>query len=201
MSYPLTPRERCLHKAFTLIELLTVIAIIGVLAAITFGVSTGVRERAAISQARSELSALAVALDSYKKQFGDYPQLGRYSTNTPPTTAADDNIPGRLFNALGGKLGPKRDPINGRASLELSKFKLLEPDLPALTGALQVANAILDPWGRPYIYSYRSGPSDAAWLNPSFVLLSAGPDGRLDIPVNGIIDNTDDDNLDNVYAN
>lgn len=188
--------------AFTLIELLTVIAIIGVLAAITFGVARGVQERAAISQARSELNAIATALESYKRQYGDYPQTGVYTAATPPTAASATDVAGYLLNALAGKLGPKRAAIDGKAFLDLSQLNLFNTTLPAATGNASVANGIVDPWGRPYIYSYRdNGATAGDWVNPTYVLLSAGPDGRLAIPTTGIVDKTAADNADNIYSN
>ncbi len=204
MSFPLTRGGRNALKAFTLIELLTVIAIIGILAAITFGVFKGAQERAAIGQARSELGAIATALDAYKRQYGDYPQIGPFGAATPPTALSDTNNPGYLFNALAGKLGPKRNQIAGKSFLDLAQFTWSNPAAaPALTGTTQVANALLDPWGVPYLYAYRepapTGPGP--WVNPSFVLLSAGPDGRVNIPNTGMIDKNHVDNLDNVYPN
>jgi prepilin-type N-terminal cleavage/methylation domain-containing protein len=64
----------CLKKAgFTLVELLTVIAIIGVLAAFTMPVLRGVARTTKIARARSEMEAIESALDNYKAQYGFYP--------------------------------------------------------------------------------------------------------------------------------
>jgi prepilin-type N-terminal cleavage/methylation domain-containing protein len=204
MRPPLQPRGRGAYQAFTLIELLTVIAIIGVLAAISFPVMKGMQERAAVSKARTELSAISAALESYKRQYGDYPQTGPFTDAVPPSAASASNTPGYLFNALAGKLGPKRSPIAGKSFLDLAQFTWMNEasvGMPALTGTINVDNALLDPWGRPYIYAYRdNGASAAPWLNSSFVLLSAGPDGRLVVPDTGIVNQNHADNLDNVYA-
>ncbi|HEY0947131.1 MAG TPA: type II secretion system protein [Opitutaceae bacterium] len=175
------PRGRPAHshgatRAFTLIELLTVIALIGILAAITLSVMRGVKERAAINQARTELAVLATALESYKRHYGDYPQTGT-APNDPVADATTADAPGILFNALSGKRGPKADlaAMNRKATIELGRFTLQDADaLPDATNAQQVANAFVDPWGQRYLYFYKTG---TGWTNPGYILLSVGPDG------------------------
>ncbi|MET0261690.1 MAG: prepilin-type N-terminal cleavage/methylation domain-containing protein, partial [Rariglobus sp.] len=88
------------NRAFTLIELLTVIAIIAILAAITFGVVKGVNERAAIGQAKAELASLAQALEAYKLQYGDYPQAGSQFDAVTAATIVSGKSQYILFNAL-----------------------------------------------------------------------------------------------------
>ena len=120
MSPPLIPGERFACKAFTLIELLTVIAIIGVLAAITFGVVRGVGEQSKRGRATAELSALSSGLVAYKGFFGDYPWVGN-DNNPDQIQASGVNgfVPtsnDRAYNflrALGGRLAPKRNGANG----------------------------------------------------------------------------------------
>lgn len=211
---PARPQARP-HAAFTLIELLTVVAIIGILAAITFGVSKGVNERAAINQARAELSALATALESYKRAYGDYPQIGSAANNATATGASAADAPGILFNALAGKRGPRADPvaaIDGKRFVELERFTLQSTTaLPVAGNTTQIANAFLDPWGRRYLYYYKTSNS---WENPSYVLFSVGPDGFMqgNLPANGVLTetfknavgtgaNASKGNADNIYAN
>ncbi len=67
-------------KGFTLVELLTVIAIIAILAAIIFPVAGTVRENARRSRCTSNLSQIYVALESYKQDYNAYPPvLGAYA--------------------------------------------------------------------------------------------------------------------------
>lgn len=60
-------------SAFTLIELLTVIAIIGVLAALLFPVFSAVKKHALINHADAEMAQLETAIESYKAAYGFYP--------------------------------------------------------------------------------------------------------------------------------
>ena len=195
-------------RAFTLIELLTVIAIIALLAAITFGVIKGVNERAAIGQARAELASLSQALEAYKLQYGDYPRtgLGAVAPSTSTTLAAT-HTQALLFNALVGKLGPKlsnstevaASAMNGKSFVELSKFSLENANLPSTTTTAAVLNCFLDPWGRRYMYYYDS--TTAGWRLPSYVLFSVGPTSTYTAPTATDGKYSDANNLDNIYAN
>ncbi len=61
------------RRAFTLIELLIVVAIIGVLAAIAVPNFLNAQVRAKIARVRSDLRSLALAIDSYHLDRGAYP--------------------------------------------------------------------------------------------------------------------------------
>jgi prepilin-type N-terminal cleavage/methylation domain-containing protein len=194
MSSPLTRGERgavrSRRAAFTLIELLTVIAIIGILAAITFGIAKGVQERAAINQTRVELAALAQALENYKKHYGDYPRV-------TTTTAADGAL--QLYQSLNGQRGPTGAVLNPRqkAFLEASLFALETPD-----AAITADNRILDPWGRAYRYLYN--PAAAAWQKRPYLLFSLGPTTAGNDDVSTMTDGvpiTTGNHADNIYAN
>lgn len=188
---PPAPMPRSLTKfsAFTLIELLTVIAIIGVLAGITFGIAKGVQERAGINQARTELAALAAVLENYKKHYGDYPRI--------TTTTADDGAL-QLFQALNGQRGPTGTSLNPRqkAVLEAGRFNLEDQEAPVLAD-----NRILDPWGRAYRYLYN--PTDSSWSKRPYLLFSLGPTTGADdvgTMTDGVAETTGT-HADNIYAN
>lgn len=189
MSSPLTHGGRGAAKAFTLIELLTVIAVIGVLTAITFGVVRGVQDRAAIQQARVELSALATALEAYKKHYGDYPRV---------TTTTGDTGSLQLFQALNGQRGPTGADLDPRqkAFLDAGLFTLEDPD-----ADVTADNRIVDPWGRPYRYLYN--PAHTSWNKRPYLLFSLGPttgSDDVDTMTDGV-PKTDGAHADNIYAN
>jgi len=59
--------------AFTLVELLIVISIIAVLAALVLGAAGGVQKKASRSKTEAEIAALQTALEGFKADNGDYP--------------------------------------------------------------------------------------------------------------------------------
>lgn len=63
-------------SGFTIVELLIVIVVIGVLAAISIVAFNGVQNRAEVSKTASAISAYAKALTLYKSDIGTYPTAG-----------------------------------------------------------------------------------------------------------------------------
>ncbi len=171
---------RACAAGFTLLELLAVVAIIAVLAALVLGASAGARERSRRARCSAELAVLAQALEAYRAHVGDYPRTGA-APNLPSGICATDDGPGILFNALTGRRGPSAvlQPIEGRVLVPLASCVLATGALPTPGDTAQAANAFLDPWGRRYLYWYKTG---SRWTAPAPVLLSAGPDGVAELP-------------------
>jgi type II secretory pathway pseudopilin PulG len=68
--------------AFTLIELLTVIAVIAAIAALIFPVASTVKRQAFIHNAQAQMAQLETALESYKSACGFYPPASLYGPLT-----------------------------------------------------------------------------------------------------------------------
>ncbi len=170
------------RAAFTLLELLAVVALVAVLSGIVFRVGRRAIESGKIARAKAELTALSAALEAYRRAYGDYPQT-------------DDEA--RLLQSLIGKVGPAGAALQGRALIEAARFATAGNRDPfADAAALPI-----DPWDRPYVYCYKIPAS--GWTNPAFVLYSSGPDGR-DSPTllsGGFADSAPPENADNLHAN
>jgi prepilin-type N-terminal cleavage/methylation domain-containing protein len=89
------PRRR---QAFTLIELIVVIAIIGLLAAMIIPVVGVVNRQKQIKTAQTQLSALQLAIDSYKTKLGFYPPD---NTNDPAINQLYFELMGTTNNGAG----------------------------------------------------------------------------------------------------
>ncbi|HVS51666.1 MAG TPA: type II secretion system protein [Opitutaceae bacterium] len=87
--------------AFTLIELLTVMAIIGILAAILIPTAGGARRAANKAKTRAQFAQWTTAFEAFRQEYGSYPQLFTNGTqklvNQGATTTANGN---HLFHDL-----------------------------------------------------------------------------------------------------
>lgn len=168
------------RAAFTLLELLAVIALLAVLTGLVIGAGRRAGETARTARSRGELAVLGAALETYRRDHGDYPRT---------------NDSTQLLQSLLGRLDPQGASLTGRALIEPAKFTTadgLDPDT-------NPSAVLVDPWDRPYHYAYKS---QSPWDNPGYVLYSAGPDGRAtgSLRFGGFMDEAADGNADNLNA-
>jgi general secretion pathway protein G len=170
------------RAAFTLLELLVVLTLVALLTGLVLGAGRHAGERGRAARVRAELAALSVALDAYRRAYGDYPHT-------------DDEA--QLLQSLLGRRGPLGSAAAGRPWLEMAGFTTADARDP-FTDAAAV---LVDPWDRPYVYAYKI-PS-AGWSNSSYLLYSLGPDGKEAAPLlpGGFVDTAPPENADNLYAN
>ncbi len=170
------------QKAFTLLELLVVIVIIGILMGILFTGWGYISQKQATQKAKLELVGLQNAVKEYLADFGQYPNCPE-GICTPGET---------LFMSLAGfhneqgtlELPPysSKIPIH-LFHFDLSSFDQIEiPDITHgggqslqlwLAQTLGKDPAFLDPWGNEYVYEY---PLEDG--GPGYRLFSMGPDGK-----------------------
>jgi prepilin-type N-terminal cleavage/methylation domain-containing protein len=173
------------RRAFTIIEILAVIAVIALLVGITLGVSTAVNRRAAESRTLRELTVLAQALEVYRTRFGDYPWI-----------RGDGEGHRDLYAALLGMQRPDGKAIVGipgsvterpKSFIDLSRLAIGgghdAPEPSMESGAVVTmdvnyrGNFLVDPWGRPYVYLYKTIGSAGSWKGFGILLYSMGFDG------------------------
>jgi len=199
-------------SAFTLIELLMVIAVIGILVGMSVGIIGSVQSAKARAQAKAQIESIAQGIDLFKARYGDYP----WAAGNPGTVEENGE---RLFLSLMGYMeftgsGPlvsfvQKDEdsistVEGPRSFVdpttiLKNQELPDPFDPTVA---PTGYHFLDPWGNPYVYRYREA-SSSTWDNFSYLLYSVGPDG-LDTAVDpdGILTDSivnDTQNADNIY--
>ena len=71
-AYP--TRRRSQRSAFTLIELLTVIAILAILVGMTLGIISYAQDKASEQRTKVALSLIEAGLEKYKDEYGEYPR-------------------------------------------------------------------------------------------------------------------------------
>jgi type II secretory pathway pseudopilin PulG len=159
--------------AFTLIELLIVMAIIIVLAGLILATSNYVQKKGYRSRAEAEIAALSAALENYKADNGVYPRDAASSDQADPTEPLSDKAYTSasvfLYNQLFGTTNGGRTPTAGAKTYFPFKPNQLSP-----LDQTQAVTSLRDPFGNPYGYSTAKAttPSGTVGFNPTFDLWS-----------------------------
>ena len=140
------------QSAFTLIELLAVITIIGILAGLTLGAAGAVRRHGATSTAKAEVAALQAACDRYYADYNVYPSNSTVnpSSSYVPTASAYTDAGKALFTNLFGRLAYTNTNVISKCYFEPK---------PAMVYTNVSPNYFVDPWG--YAYGYNSDGTNA----------------------------------------
>ena len=189
--------KRSSISGFTLIELMTVMSIIIILAGLVVGISSYANRSAIESRTKAEIKAMETALESYKADYGAYPPLDQDVWNnniaakggitnvfssavSVPTSANDSNTNGWLninyvWRAISGMNTPK------------AYMSFTAKQLKAITNSSGYSyTVILDPNGNPYGYN----PINPSGNPQTYDLWSAGVDGKSSYPA---LTSTNDD--------
>ena len=137
-------------SAFTLVELLAVITVIGILAGLTLGAAGAVRRHGSTSQAKAEVAALQAACERFYADNNFYPS----NTTADPSqnfSPSSYTTAGKILftNLFGGN----------QYNMPPSAKRYFEPK-PSMVSSTSGANPYLkDPWG--YAYGYNSDGTNA----------------------------------------
>ena len=169
--------------AFTIVELLIVIAIILVLAGLILATSGYVLTKGKRSRAEVEIAAISTALENYKADNGIYPiDTANGTTSTldartmlNPTAAQYAAASVFLYKELSG------DPIGNRVPTGKSYFPF-KPNMLLPKDQAQAVVAIADPFGYSYGYSTAFQANPTQGYNPTFDLWSTAGTGTGSTP-------------------
>ena len=167
--------------AFTIIELLIVMAIIIVLAGLIIGTSGYVQKKGARSRAEAEIAAMSAALESYKADNGIYPRdsssdgLDARKAADPADYSAASLL---LYQSLSGR-DANGAPITGAKSYFSFKPQMINGTRDA-SGNVTKVTGVRDPFGNHYGYSTANQADPKKGYNPTFDLWStAGAEGSV----------------------
>ncbi|MDP8243711.1 MAG: prepilin-type N-terminal cleavage/methylation domain-containing protein [Candidatus Hinthialibacter antarcticus] len=147
-------------KGFTLVELLVVVAIIGILAAILVPNVRQNLERAKVAKTKALISSLEYALVAYKNDFGKYPASydlqGLFIALTEQAKTsyepdADEVL--KFPDSRGGSDNERYwfDPISSDSELEGTLQSAGVPDI-GITAQQEEEFVFVDAWDRPIYY-------------------------------------------------
>jgi len=119
---------QCRRRAFSLVELLMVIVIIGFLMTLILPVVTKVRERAYVADTMAQINALRAAIEAYQMAFGSYPgplgDLDMYNSANLPLNIPTGGPPQQVSMAENLVLG-----LLGGLYLDNSNQVVYDPSL------------------------------------------------------------------------
>ena len=167
--FQIVNRKSRIVNGFTLVELLTVIAIIAALAGFTFPVMAVIERNKFITRSRAEMYQVAGAIDSYKDAWGFYPP---------------DNPGNPLLNQLYYELVGTTNTapgafqtLDGSSTVASGQFAAFGPGVSAFVNCSKPGAGEQAAGGRNFLHEYR--PGQTAIYNGQVTLLVAsvgGPD-------------------------
>jgi type II secretory pathway pseudopilin PulG len=160
------------NAAFTLIELIVVIAIIIILAGLILSTVGYVQKKGARARAETEIAAMSAACESYKADNGVYPTNPDTTTlnaqsDSDPSAAVYKSASVYLYQKLMGVTDANRPPTYSERTYFTFKPNQLSPADQNLA-----VEFIRDPFGNSYGYSTANQDDPAKGYNPTFDLWS-----------------------------
>ena len=181
-----------MQPAFTLLEILTVIAIIAVLASLTFGGMSYYGDKMKYSRTEVLIASIERALEDYKSDNGFYPQNVGATSFTEQVYVALYGDGALTRNAATGVVTITTAP-NGTPN-NTTYLATLNPTFKGKQSNVESSSpyCIVDAWGERL--RYRHNKLAAQMANPSndFDLISLGPNGNGDFDSTSESDKADD---------
>jgi len=181
------------NRAFTLIELLAVIAIIGILAGIIFTGAEKAVEKAKVTKTRSAINSLNIALGSFERDMGSFDvDVGSETFPTGLLDKEDERI--RLVRILSGRETTKDGKF--KISVDIREEPTWNgPYLDPKPKELQPKNRLglgqlVDAWGNPLMIRIKHGNWDRKmqYRPDSFEIWSFGPNEINEVEKSGFGD-------------
>ena len=177
-------------QAFTLIEMLTVMAVIAILASLIVSVQAVAQRKAATSRAEAEIKTMAAACESYKADFGSYPRDSDSDTYTDILCPVQHGKPSAkeyrnaclvLYKAISGDAKQGTDPEPSATSSdkpdgkpETKGYFEFKPNQLHKNSSGEI-EFIQDPFGNSYGYSTKCAADEEAYRQK---VLKYGPGPR-----------------------
>jgi prepilin-type N-terminal cleavage/methylation domain-containing protein len=143
----MTRRPPC--SAFTLVEMLVVMAIIAILTGIILSLNGMVQTTAARNRAAGEIRAMAAACEAYKADNGGYPQGSPYSSASASATSGptitDTLDPNPAFQNSFSVFDPNPNDYSGLSTYPVTQFLWQQ-----LSGHLATTDTTQAPTGTNY---------------------------------------------------
>ena len=150
-------RERT--RGFTLVEMLTVIAIMAVLAGLLFPAIGMVQRRSREKAARATIERLKLALEQYQADFGDYPPTSLAALGVA-TNGVNEGIESLVRCLSTSREHGPYFPFEEKDLSNTDGDSLLRDPCDSTITAKTLFE-LTDPWGNPFIYfhnrDYRGG--------------------------------------------
>jgi prepilin-type N-terminal cleavage/methylation domain-containing protein len=141
------------HKAFTLIEILTTISIVVILAALLLNVAGHAWEKGSRDLALSQIHALQSGIDAYKLDYGSYPEWKEGSATGSTKVLITELVVNRI-NA-----NPPQKPY---VDIQPKMYENFRPGFKGSSDELAGgANYLQDPFGNPYHYQSPGDPENS----------------------------------------
>lgn len=166
-------------NAFTLIELLMVIAIIGILAGILIPTVGAVRKQANIAASKSQLSNYVTAITMFKGEYGFFPFTGEVEVN-----AETDFMP-----ALSGRPAEAARTANNRRQIAFHSFS--ESEFYVEADDTIDESRLADRFSNPMLFLHIDDDGDNS-ISPSPDTIDPPQGGSVRTPVTAWVEENDD---------